>query len=62
MGGLCGAMAASTSEEENGTKAKEGESWEDEVKMEDFYTDAVKYWEVRTRERRGSECVGWTLY
>ena len=54
MGGLCASMAnlvagEAGSEERPGREGeeKEEESWEKEVNMDVFYTDAVKYWEVK---------------
>ena len=54
MGGLCASMAnlvagEAGSEERPGREGeeKEEESWEKEVNMGVFYTDAVKYWEVK---------------
>ena len=52
MGGLWASMAGASEEAENGPNPREGESWEDEVKMEEFYSDAVKYWEVRASEEK----------
>ena len=52
MGGLCSWMANVVAaergdEERPGKKEEDGdENWEDEVDMNVFYTDAVKYWEV----------------
>lgn len=37
---------------------KEEESWEDEVNMDVFYTDAAKYWKVHVARRCGLlQCV-----
>ena len=55
MGGLCSSMAdfvvaaagvAGGGERPAKKAAGENESWEDEVNMDVFYTDATKYWEV----------------
>lgn len=42
----CGAMAASDGESLQRFEEEE-ESWENEVNMEVFYTEAAKYWKVR---------------
>ena len=62
MGGLCGTMADLVVAAATGGQQAEGvperkeedreETWEDEVNMDVFYTDAVKYWEVR----KSSKC------
>lgn len=54
MGALCSAMAdlmagggADEEQPKKKTDGGEDENWEDEINMDVFYTDAVKYWEVR---------------
>lgn len=39
---------ASMNGEERPAEGDEEEDWTAEVNMDEFYTDAAKYWEVRT--------------